>query len=107
MAIEAFGTALRAIPSTIAENAGLDSAELVTQLRAEHAKEGSKAGVDVIRGAVSVKRVKFRTFRFLFVDLSDVYVRWRLARLDLGANLARLTKRRRGQVRCSCWFERA
>lgn len=59
MAIEAFGTALRAIPSTIAENAGLDSAELVTQLRAEHAKEGSKAGVDVIRGSVGVKRVRF------------------------------------------------
>lgn len=53
MAIEAFATALRGIPSTIAENAGLDAAEIVTQLRAEHATEGSKAGVDVIRGTVS------------------------------------------------------
>ncbi|GAQ90249.1 TCP-1/cpn60 chaperonin family protein [Klebsormidium nitens] len=52
MAIEAFATALRGIPSTIAENAGLDAAEIVTQLRAEHAKERSKAGVDVIRGTI-------------------------------------------------------
>ncbi|PIA50270.1 hypothetical protein AQUCO_01300780v1 [Aquilegia coerulea] len=51
-AIEAFSKALQAIPTTIADNAGLDSAELISQLRAEHHKEGSKAGIDVITGAV-------------------------------------------------------
>ncbi|KAF6140953.1 hypothetical protein GIB67_030164, partial [Kingdonia uniflora] len=51
-AIEAFSRALQAIPTTIADNAGLDSAELISQLRAEHHKEGSTAGIDVITGAV-------------------------------------------------------
>ncbi|GFP98258.1 T-complex protein 1 subunit beta [Phtheirospermum japonicum] len=51
-AIEAFARALVAIPTTIADNAGLDSAELVAQLRAEHHKEESRAGIDVITGSV-------------------------------------------------------
>ncbi|XP_010544291.1 PREDICTED: T-complex protein 1 subunit beta-like [Tarenaya hassleriana] len=51
-AIEAFSHALIAIPTTIADNAGLDSAELVAQLRAEHHNEGSTAGIDVISGSV-------------------------------------------------------
>lgn len=53
LAIEAFSRALQAIPTVIADNAGLDSAELIAQLRAEHQKEGSTAGIDVISGAVS------------------------------------------------------
>jgi T-complex protein 1 subunit beta len=52
-AIEAFSRALIAIPTIIAENAGLDSAELVAQLRAEHHKEGCTSGIDVISGSVS------------------------------------------------------
>lgn len=52
-AIEAFSRALLAIPTIIADNAGLDSAELISQLRAEHHKEESNAGVDVISGSVS------------------------------------------------------
>ncbi|KAJ1701263.1 hypothetical protein LUZ63_001042 [Rhynchospora breviuscula] len=51
-AIDAFSRALQAIPTIIADNAGLDSAELVSQLRAEHHKEGSNAGIDVITGGV-------------------------------------------------------
>ena len=52
-AIDAFSRALLAIPTTIADNAGLDSAELIAQLRAEHHKENSNAGIDVITGSVS------------------------------------------------------
>ncbi|GJZ51481.1 T-complex protein 1 subunit beta [Tanacetum coccineum] len=51
-AIEAFSRALLAIPTTIADNAGLDSAELIAQLRAEHHRENSNAGIDVITGSV-------------------------------------------------------
>ncbi|XP_076902999.1 T-complex protein 1 subunit beta-like [Bidens hawaiensis] len=51
-AIEAFSRALIAIPTIIADNAGLDSTELVAQLRAEHHKENSNAGIDVITGSV-------------------------------------------------------
>lgn len=37
LAMEAFARALRQLPAIIADNAGLDSSELVTQLRAAHA----------------------------------------------------------------------
>lgn len=52
LAIESYAAALRAIPTIIADNAGLDSADLVAQLRAEHANDDSTAGIDVILGAV-------------------------------------------------------
>ncbi|OAE23893.1 hypothetical protein AXG93_1217s1050 [Marchantia polymorpha subsp. ruderalis] len=52
LAIESFAAALRAIPSIICDNAGLDSADLVSQLRAAHFSDDSTAGVDVITGAV-------------------------------------------------------
>jgi len=55
LAIEAFSRALLAIPTIIADNAGLDSAELISQLRAEHQKEGCTAGIDVISGSVSIE----------------------------------------------------
>lgn len=54
IAIEAFGTALRAIPSIISDNAGLDSADLVSKLRAAHFNTDSRAGIDVITGTVRV-----------------------------------------------------
>jgi T-complex protein 1 subunit beta len=47
-AIGAFSRASQAIPTIIADNAGLDSAELISQLRAEHHKENSTAGIDVL-----------------------------------------------------------
>lgn len=50
LAMEAYAKALRAIPATICDNAGLDSAELVSQLRAAHAEEDTKMGVDVVLG---------------------------------------------------------
>jgi len=52
LAIDAFAHSLRAIPTIIADNAGLDSADLVAQLRAEHQEEDTKTGIDVITGAV-------------------------------------------------------
>ncbi|CAL5384576.1 unnamed protein product [Camellia sinensis] len=52
-AMEAFSRALVAIPTIIADNAGLDSAELVAQFREEHHKEGSNAGLDVISGSAA------------------------------------------------------
>uniref|UniRef100_A0A0D9WJJ7 CCT-beta n=1 Tax=Leersia perrieri TaxID=77586 RepID=A0A0D9WJJ7_9ORYZ len=51
-AIEAFSRALQSIPTIIADNAGLDSADLISQLRAEHHNEQSTAGIDVISGGV-------------------------------------------------------
>ncbi|RRT48788.1 hypothetical protein B296_00027027 [Ensete ventricosum] len=53
-AIEAFSRSLQAIPTIISDNAGLDSAELISQLRAEHHKDTTNAGIDVISGGLGI-----------------------------------------------------
>lgn len=63
-AIEAFSRSLQAIPTIIADNAGLDSAELISQLRAEHHKEMAHAGIDVISGGVR-RRYTFIVILFI------------------------------------------
>lgn len=52
MAIEAFARALRQIPTIIADNAGLDGTELVSQLRAAHHKGQHTMGLDIENGSV-------------------------------------------------------
>jgi T-complex protein 1 subunit beta len=52
LAMEAFARALRQLPTIIADNAGLDSSEIVTQLRAAHTAGDSKAGIDIKTGLV-------------------------------------------------------
>lgn len=52
LAVESFSKALRRIPTIISDNAGLDSAEMVAQLRAHHADPSTRAGVDVLSGHV-------------------------------------------------------
>eukprot|EP00596_Hydrurales_sp_CCMP1899_P000597 CAMPEP_0119034146 /NCGR_PEP_ID=MMETSP1177-20130426/1174_1 /TAXON_ID=2985 /ORGANISM="Ochromonas sp, Strain CCMP1899" /LENGTH=528 /DNA_ID=CAMNT_0006991393 /DNA_START=83 /DNA_END=1669 /DNA_ORIENTATION=+ len=52
LAMEAFSRALRQLPTIIADNAGLDSSELVTQLRAAHARGEKNSGLDVVNGCV-------------------------------------------------------
>lgn len=45
LAVEAFGRALRQLPTILADNAGLDSADLVSKLRAAHYEGQSDAGL--------------------------------------------------------------
>jgi len=45
--VRAFAEALEVIPSTLAENAGLDPISIVTQLRNKHAQGDSAAGINV------------------------------------------------------------
>ena len=52
LAVEAYARALRSLPATIADNAGLDSAELVSQLRAAHSKGQHRHGIDVFAARV-------------------------------------------------------
>merc|ERR1712018_337170 len=52
MAIESYAKALRQIPTIIADNAGYDSAELVSQLRAAHSAGNSTFGLDMTRGTI-------------------------------------------------------
>lgn len=51
LAMQAFARALRQLPAIICDNAGLDSAEIVSNLRAAHGADlHSRMGVDVVRG---------------------------------------------------------
>jgi len=55
LAMECFAKALRTIPAIICDNAGLDSSEIVSQLRAAHADTAPgtcACGVDIITGTV-------------------------------------------------------
>merc|ERR1712000_707116 len=52
LALEAYARALRQIPSIIADNAGYDSAELVSQLRAAHAEGKISMGLDMKDGGI-------------------------------------------------------
>lgn len=52
LAIEGFARALRQLPTIIADNAGLDSAELVSNLRSSIFNGSLSAGLNVIDGSV-------------------------------------------------------
>ncbi len=53
LAIEAFAEALEAVPTTLAENAGLDPIDILVELRSKHERPGNPwAGVDVYSGDV-------------------------------------------------------
>ena len=49
----AYADALEVIPTTLAENAGLNPISLVTELRNRHAKGEKTAGINVRKGAIS------------------------------------------------------
>lgn len=60
LAMEAFARALRTIPSIICDNAGLDSADLVSRLRAHHSSPGaSRIGINIQDGSLQDMRVRF------------------------------------------------
>eukprot|EP00123_Amoebidium_parasiticum_P006407 comp17356_c0_seq1/m.16632 comp17356_c0_seq1/g.16632 ORF comp17356_c0_seq1/g.16632 comp17356_c0_seq1/m.16632 type:complete len:539 (-) comp17356_c0_seq1:544-2160(-) len=52
VAIEAFARALRQIPTIIADNAGFDSVELVSMLRAAHTSGDKTAGLNMYEGKI-------------------------------------------------------
>ncbi|KAF8505072.1 chaperonin Cpn60/TCP-1 family [Hysterangium stoloniferum] len=58
IAVEAFGHALRQIPTILADNAGYDSSELVSRLRAAHYEGRTDAGLDMYEGGIgSMKKL--------------------------------------------------
>ena len=52
LAARRFAEAIEIIPTTLAENAGLDPIDILSDLRAAHEKGGTWMGVDVLRGSV-------------------------------------------------------
>ncbi|KAF8876173.1 chaperonin Cpn60/TCP-1 family [Infundibulicybe gibba] len=58
IAAEAFGRALRQIPTILADNAGYDSSDLVSRLRAAHYEGQADAGLDMEEGSIgSMKKL--------------------------------------------------
>merc|ERR1712228_990324 len=51
--IEHFAEAMELVPYTLAENAGMNPVEIVTELRAAHAKGEKYAGINVKKGKIS------------------------------------------------------
>jgi T-complex protein 1 subunit beta len=52
-AIQSFANALRQLPIIMADNAGLDSAELIAQLRSAHADGNATIGLDLYNGCIA------------------------------------------------------
>ena len=52
LAVLAFADAIEVIPRTLAENAGLDPIDMLTQMKAEHDKGNKYAGIDVFTGKI-------------------------------------------------------
>ncbi len=52
LAINAFAATMEIIPKTLAENAGLDPIDILTEMRSEHKKGSKWAGIDVFSGRV-------------------------------------------------------
>ena len=52
LAMQGFATALRASPAIICDNAGLDSSDIISNLRAAHTDPNTTAGIDVYKGSV-------------------------------------------------------
>ncbi|RKP00398.1 hypothetical protein CXG81DRAFT_19646 [Caulochytrium protostelioides] len=53
IAVESFAKALRQLPTILADNAGFDSADLVSRLKAAHYAGHSQAGLDMAQGTVA------------------------------------------------------
>ncbi|XP_033327726.1 chaperonin containing TCP1 subunit 2 [Megalopta genalis] len=52
VAMEAFARALQQLPTVIADNAGYDSAQLISELRAMHNSGGKTMGLDMEKGTI-------------------------------------------------------
>ena len=52
LAVKVFAESIEVIPKTLAENAGLDPIDILTDLRASHDKKQKWAGIDVFSGKV-------------------------------------------------------
>jgi thermosome len=52
LAVQAFANSVEVIPRTLAENAGIDPIDILTELKAAHDKGEKWAGIDVFKGKV-------------------------------------------------------
>lgn len=82
--VRSFAEALEVIPSTLAENAGLNAIEIVTQLRAAHSEGFVHAGVDVKDGSINKDIGKnLKVLQPLLVSLSAIRMATETVRMIL------------------------
>ena len=80
--VKAFAEALEIIPNTLAENAGLNAINIVTELRRRHAEGETTAGINVRRGVIS-DLAKENIFQPLLVSTSAISLASETVRLIL------------------------
>src|SRR6266487_582933 len=69
---KAFADAMEVIPTTLAENAGLNSIKVVTELRHKHANGEKNAGVSIKSGGVKIDIADENVLQPLLVSTSAV-----------------------------------
>jgi len=102
VAMEAFARALQQLPTTIADNAGYDSAQLVSELRAIHVGGDKTAGLDMDQGKVGCMRKLGITESFVVkrqVVLSASEAAEMILRVD---NIIKAAPRKRVEDRGHC-----
>lgn len=102
VAMEAFARALQQLPTIIADNAGYDSAQLVSELRAAHAQGNHSAGLDMEAGKIGCMKTLGITESFVVkrqVLLSAAEAAEMILRVD---NIIRAAPRKRVADRGYC-----
>ncbi len=67
LAIEAYAEALEAIPTTLAESAGMDALDTLLKLRSMHSQGFKNAGVNVIEGKVEEDMTRINVYEPILV----------------------------------------
>lgn len=70
--IRAFAEALEVVPFTLAQNAGLDGVEMVTELRRKHREGFTKSGINVKKGCIADDLGEEKVLQPLLVTLSAI-----------------------------------
>ncbi len=86
IAMESFAKALRKLPTIIADNAGYDSSELVSQLRAAHASGNKTYGLSNLNFKI------FQTNQMLVLNYVFFLKTWTLVKSMMFKNLASLNR---------------
>lgn len=69
---KAFADAMEVIPTTLAENAGLNSIKVVTELRHRHAQDQRNAGISIKSGGVKNDMAEENVLQPLLVSTSAI-----------------------------------
>jgi len=102
VAMESFARALHTLPTTIADNAGYDSAQLVSEMRAAHSQGCNNIGLDMEQGKIGCMKKLGITESFVVkrqVLLSAAEAAEMILRVD---NIIKCAPRKRTQDRGRC-----